>query len=531
MPAFPRPRLSLLVPVLVAAWALLAPAPPAAAATFTVTVTTDSADGACDAHCSFREAISAANAAPGPDTVVVPPGTYTLSLSPSGEDLNGGGDLDVLDALVIAGGGAETTVLDAGGIDRALEVLGAEVTVSGLTVRGGITTLDGGGIRTTGKLTLREVVVAGSSGMAGGGIAVDGVGGILNASDLTVRENAATTGGGGINVFDGEVTLEGVTLSKNTAEMVGGGMLNESGTVRVTNVTFSGNAANEDGGALRTIGGGSTFLNNVTISGNVADADGTPAPAPRSDNGGGIVARDGGMIEVRNSIVAGNTDVSGEAPDCRQGGIGGPETPGVITSGGYNIIGDGTGCDFVSATGDRVGASGATVDPRLGPLADNGGPTETHALLAGSPALDAGAPAPPGSGGDACAAADQRGALRTACDIGAYERVLCQKVVVNRVGSDGNDVLNGTNGPDGFLAGGGNDRVRARGGPDAVCLGAGNDTGAGGGGKDFLTGQQGRDKLRGQGGKDRLRGGSGTDTCNGGPGRDKASCENERNVP
>ena len=506
---------------------VVVPGLPARAATFRVTVATDSADGACDAHCSLREAISAANAAAGPDLVLLPAGTYTLSLTPAGEDLNAGGDLDVLDTVTITGAGVGRTVLDAGGIDRALDVLGVEATISGLTVRGGNTTPDGGGIRTAGMLALLGVDVVGNqAAMAGGGISVNTAGGILEATNVTVRENAASSGGGGINAFDGQVSLDGVTLSKNTADMVGGGMLNEGGTAQLTNVTFSGNAADEDGGGLRTISGGTSTLNNVTVTGNTADADGSS-----SGNGGGIVTRDGGMIEVANSIVAGNTDVSGEAPDCSQGVVVGPELPGIITSGGFNIIGDGTGCGFVSASGDRVGTAGAAIDPRLGPLADNGGPTQTHALLKGSPALDTGNPAAPGSGGSACAAGDQRGAPRKACDVGAYERVLCRKVIVNRVGTDGNDALNGTKRSDGFLAQGGNDRVRGRGGKDAACLGAGNDTGSGGGGKDLLRGDKGKDTLRGQGGNDRLRGGPGKDTCAGGPGRDRASCEIERTVP
>jgi hypothetical protein len=125
-----------------------------------------------------------------------------------------------------------------------------------------------------------------------------------------------------------------------------------------------------------------------------------------------------------------------------------------------------------------VGTGAAPIDPRLGPLADNGGSTQTHALLQGSPAINKGNPAPPGSGGNACAATDQRGAPRN-CDVGAYELVLCAKVTVNRVGTDARDVLRGTWGADGFLTLGGNDKAKGLGGRDAVCLGPGKDTGAG----------------------------------------------------
>ncbi len=96
---------------------------------------------------------------------------------------------------------------------------------------------------------------------------------------------------------------------------------------------------------------------------------------------------------------------------------------------GYNLIGAAL-CTINSTTGDQIGSPASPIDPRVGPLQDNGGPTFTHALLASSPAIDAGNPATPGSGGNACEAADQRGALRPVdgdgdvvaiCDVGAFE--------------------------------------------------------------------------------------------------------------
>ena len=197
---------------------------------------------------------------------------------------------------------------------------------------------------------------------------------------------------------------------------------------------------------------------------------------------------------------------------------------------GNNIVGDATGCTFGTQSTDRVGSGASPVDPRLGPLADNGGPTMTHALLDGSPAIDAAdqAAAPP---------VDQRGAPRNP-DIGAYERVFCLDVPVNVVGTEGDDILGGTAGPDSVLAlggndeiaigegddtvcaGGGNDRVQAEGGKDGVLAGSGKDIAAGGGGKDKLWGEGQKDTLRGQGGKDTLRGGGGKDKLVGGGGAD-----------
>jgi Ca2+-binding RTX toxin-like protein len=130
----------------------------------------------------------------------------------------------------------------------------------------------------------------------------------------------------------------------------------------------------------------------------------------------------------------------------------------------------------------------------------------THALLKGSPAIDA--------GGADCAATDQRGLPRGACDIGAYELVFCRKVPVNRIGGPNKDSLTGTAGKDGILGLGGNDKLRGKGGSDGLC------------------GGPGKDVLKGGGAKDRLDGGPGKDLCVGQAGRDNAkACEQEKSIP
>ena len=141
-----------------------------------------------------------------------------------------------------------------------------------------------------------------------------------------------------------------------------------------------------------------------------------------SGTGGGIVNNPPETVLARNSILAGN-HASAAGPDCLAFGA-----DNTLVSGGHNLIGTASECMVTGdATGNLTG-----VDARLGVLAENGGSTRTHALLEAddglpaSPALDAGDPAPPGSGGSACAATDQRGVLRpieAACDIGAFERV------------------------------------------------------------------------------------------------------------
>ena len=90
------------------------------------------------------------------------------------------------------------------------------------------------------------------------------------------------------------------------------------------------------------------------------------------------------IVDIQNSILAKNSAALG-GPDCFMASAFGS----VISSGGHNILGDASGCDFQSSTGDQIGDAGNPIDPLIGPLADNGGPTETHALLAGSPAVDA----------------------------------------------------------------------------------------------------------------------------------------------
>ncbi len=168
-----------------------------------------------------------------------------------------------------------------------------------------------------------------------------------------------------------------------------------SGTVFLNNSTISGNTGAE---ALETFVG-HIILNNSTVVGNSGGIDNNQ-----------------GTVSLRNSILSGNP-TTGTPANCT----------GSIGSAGYNLIGiKNSGCTFTAGTGDKVGTVALPLDPKLGPLADNGGPTFTHALTSGSPAIGAGNPADPGSGAAACLATDQRGTPRLplpegGCDMGAYE--------------------------------------------------------------------------------------------------------------
>jgi len=216
---------------------------------------------------------------------------------------------------------------------------------------------------------------------AGGGINVDGTNTII-LNDSTVAQNSAFIGGG-INAADGSVSLRQSTVSDNLATIFGGGIFADNdANVNLTNSTVSSNLSAYGGGVLLLNAATSLTLINSTFSANSAAL-----------YGGGILLN-GSTATLRNSIIA-NSSGGG---DCAF-------TYGsVFNSGATNIVPDGT-----------CGADTQTVNPRLGPLADNGGPTLTHALLRGSSAIDA-------SQGRVATATDQRGFSAFGVrDIGAFE--------------------------------------------------------------------------------------------------------------
>jgi Ca2+-binding RTX toxin-like protein len=243
----------------------------------------------------------------------------------------------------------------------------------------------------------------------------------------------------------------------------------------------------------------SLTIRNTTISGNSA--------ASTAYGGGGVYAYGGTTKALANTIVGDNT--APVNPDV--------VVPASSLSAAFSLIEDPTGATIT----DGPNITGQ--DPKLGPLADNGGPTPTQALQLGSPAIDQGQ----------ASGVDQRGAPRpfdfagvalagdNDADIGAYERVLCGGALVNRVGTAANDSLTGTPGADGILGLGGNDTISGLAGNDGLCGGAGNDKLLGGAGKDKLLGEAGKDKLKGGKGNDVLKGGSGKDILIGGKGKDK----------
>jgi uncharacterized repeat protein (TIGR01451 family) len=246
----------------------------------------------------------------------------------------------------------------------------------------------------TALLKINRVLVSGNhSAGAGGGIFKSG--GQFTLSDSRIVDNVTTDSGGGIvNSGSVNMTMSGTTVSGNKSvgyARSGGGMY-LGGTATITNSTISGNFSNGGGGAFVSQEG-LINLNGVTITG----------------NNSGVYPTYGSQIKFKNSIIAANPSGAGADLQSLNGGY--------FTSEGHNIVGSTSGISITPAAGDSLGTATNPVDPRLAPLAFNGGLTETHALLTGSPAIDAG-------GADA-PATDQRGRPRpggAAADIGAFEQ-------------------------------------------------------------------------------------------------------------
>lgn len=363
------------------------------AATFNVNTTTDNPPSAGECQgvagdCSLRQAIDSANTTGGTNTVVVPAGTYALTLEAEGGDGIENGDLNVTDEnLTIQGAGARQTILDAGQIeDRVINSEGASaLALAGLTVTGGRTSDDGGGI-----------------------YAEEGP---LSLSGVAVTDNESFEGG------------------------YGGGLYAEGTVLAIVDSVFSGNRNSGDGGAL-TFYGSELILEDSTLADNLVDTALYPSSSGWGAYGGAMEA-DAQHLTMKNTTISGNEIIDGNGGEEGSGAAieGEFETYEVVNS----MIADNTGTE-VSEVGQCTTTLGSlghnleseepagelrcfeeptdiVADPLLVALADNGGETDTVALSAGSPAIDAGDAA-------LCLPTDQRGYARpvgAGCDIGAFE--------------------------------------------------------------------------------------------------------------
>jgi len=302
---------------------------------------------------------------------------------------NGDGDIAEITGSTISGNG-----------DAAFENQG-DLTVTDSTISGNNADPGGfgGGFTIFGpapKTTLDHVTITTNTATGGGGIANSGsTSSELNITDSTIAGNDANSGGG-IHNTGGPVTIERSTISGNSALSGEGGGISNGGTAvaSLTNSTVSGNDATGQGGGIFNAGGATLNLSFSTVAGNTS-----------TGSAGGIET--GPILNLGNSIVANNTGNPNTRDDCF----------GPVTSQGYNLIEnvtDPVGCPISGdTTGNILG-----MDPVLGGLAGNGGPTQTHELLSGSPAINAASPSCPSPG------TDQRGVVRQpgrVCDIGAFE--------------------------------------------------------------------------------------------------------------
>ncbi|HEY6963034.1 MAG TPA: carboxypeptidase-like regulatory domain-containing protein [Gaiellaceae bacterium] len=373
-------RLARLVVLALAACALFAGR--AAAGTFTVTSTVDSVDaqpgdGICaDAGgvCTLRAAIGETNALPGPDSIVLPSGTYTLAIPGAGENADATGDLDVTDELAILGADRDTTTIDAAGLDRAIDVRpGASLSLSGVTVRGGfLASTASDGIRPSGGAGLRAEGDTGepcaltianarftqnvAQGGPGGGL-VFHCPTALSVTDTEFTQNSVTEGlGGGLyieQVLSAASSLTRVTVSGNAVTSTdafhgftaGGGIGNSGGPLTIQDSTISANTATTtqsggaQGGGIYSVGGALTLL-RTTVDGNQAVGH-----ANGGGDGGGLYGFAGSAaVTITQSTFSNNVAQA--------------DTFGVSTDGGADLAGTPILIDASTFAGNRAGFTG-----------------------------------------------------------------------------------------------------------------------------------------------------------------------------
>lgn len=359
-----------------------------------------------DGDCSLREAIQAANTNAPVDNCIDNSGfysiiildalTYTLSIPGFNEDDNQSGDLDIIESVIIRGTGPWQTIINAADVDRALHIQDGSTVIENLTITDGSTDTffgDGGCILVNGQLSLSNAVIYSClAGNSGGGIYV-APGAQLYIDSSEIVENGAGGSGGGIFVANGAYVgiIQNTTIRDNYANQNGGGIFNVGTIWDIYNTTISSNRAevgNGGGifnGSSGLIGGAPATVLNITISGNSAVFGGGIFNAGEINDvihvtiaynnafqGGGIRNVNGGSFSrIQSSIIANSIN----GGDCSNAGY--------IASWGYNILSDNTCSNVFTNTEDLL-----STDPMLGPLQNNGGPTNTHALLPGSPAID-----------------------------------------------------------------------------------------------------------------------------------------------
>ena len=317
---------------------------------FLVVNTNDSGEG------SLRQAILNANFIAGADTVSFAGPTFADAVADAITLTSG--ELVISSVLTISAPGANLLTVSGNNASRVFSVATAgDAAIFGLGVTGG----NGAG--------------AVYNGTRGGGVLNQGV---LKMDSCAIFGNTFGADGAGLHNTDGVMTLVGCTVSGNSSTAgtsTAAGIDNSGGVLNLVNSTFSGNQKTGNSSAGAVWSSGNVTIRNCTFTANSAAG---------TSSAGGIRASSG-ILSIANTIVADNTGSGGAANDVI----------GAFTSAGGNLIGDvGTATGFTNGVNsDQVGSGATPIDPLLGPLADNGGATQTYALLAGSPALNAGVPA------------------------------------------------------------------------------------------------------------------------------------------
>ena len=333
------------------------------AATITVTNTNDNGPG------SLRQALTVAH--DGDRITFAVSGTITLT----------SGGLGVFKNVTISGPGADQLSIDGNqSPTQPVFSVSAIATISGLTIRNSADGIDNFG----GTLTVRNCVIS-DNAFSGISITTQEFG-VVTATILSTTVSGNSQGGVSSvpNIFSGgaTVTITDCTISSNFSAPGGGGIFGTHTFLSVANSTITGNSTPRSGGGISVSGG--LVIENSTISGNSAGT-----------SGGGIY----GGATVENSTISGNSGTSGGGiyntsslivrNTILNAGASGENIfndGGTVTSLGYNLSSDNAG-GYLTGPGDQI-----NTDPLLGPLQNNGGPTFTHALLPGSPAIDAGDP-------------------------------------------------------------------------------------------------------------------------------------------
>jgi uncharacterized repeat protein (TIGR01451 family) len=331
----------------------------------------------------------------------------------------------------IQGGGANFNIADSTFTGNQAAGIGGAIYVAGVaTIQGslfnsnsaGSSGSSGGALSCNGcTLNLSDCVVTGNQATSGGGLHLSNSS--FNISRSTISNNNASTHfGGGIYVDTGGGTVSASTINGNSSGIDGGGLWISNINLTLANVTVDGNTSGQYGAGIyyQAFTAKTLALNNVTLTGNHA-----------ASLGGGLFRYDyDGSVDAKNSIIALNSSGINTAPDIFS-------RASSFTSLGYNLIGikDENYANFTNATGDQTGTTANPINPLLGPLQDNGGPTATRVPLTSSLVLDAGNPSAPGTGGTTCEATDQRSVPRpqsgdgvggARCDKGAVERTAGQ---------------------------------------------------------------------------------------------------------